>query len=130
LSETVTDLLEPVIVGVAPSTAPLLDAIVTLCGTGELFVKSIVTEPAFAVSELVSYFSAPLGSAASLSVPPPAGADADEDEALLEDEDEGDELLALLALMLEELLELPQPASATSADRRPAVQRRFIGSTP
>src|SRR5947208_7687056 len=38
--------------------------IVTLWGTGELLVKSIFTAPAFAVADVTSYLSCPLGSAA------------------------------------------------------------------
>ena len=41
LSERV--FVEPVKVGVAPSTLPAAFAIVTLCGSGDLLVKSIVT---------------------------------------------------------------------------------------
>ena len=48
--------------------------IATSCGTGESFVMSIVTGPAFAASADLSNFSWPEGSAASASLePPPAG---------------------------------------------------------
>ena len=40
----------------------------TLCPTGEALAKAIVTAPAFAVSEVVLYFSWPSGLAASASV--------------------------------------------------------------
>jgi hypothetical protein len=62
-------------VGVAPNTAPLLDAIVTLCASGELLVNWIVTVPALTLSDVVSNFSAPPGPVASLSSPPVAAAE-------------------------------------------------------
>src|SRR5271157_3190249 len=74
-----------------------------LCINGDMFVKLIVTFPAFAVSELSVNFSCPLGSAASVSVVLPAAA-ADVDGA---DED------AELELLLE-LLELPHAATASA----------------
>jgi hypothetical protein len=37
----------------APSTLPLIDATVTLWGSGEWFVNSILTSPAFAMSDFV-----------------------------------------------------------------------------
>ncbi len=42
---------------VAPTTLPLLDAIVTLWLTGEALLKSIVTLPADEVTEVLSNFS-------------------------------------------------------------------------
>jgi hypothetical protein len=107
-------------VGVAPTTGPLLPcSIVTLCIRGAIFVKSIVTFPAFAISELFVNFNCPPGSAASESEPLPAtGAGADPvvvDAAGVLGEDGALLLLPLLPLLL--LLELPQAArlSATAA---------------
>src|SRR5437763_1161840 len=72
----VTLLEPPWKVGVSLTTAPEEEATVTLCGSEEELVKSIATLPALAVSEDLSNFSSPLGSAASASFvsPPPAGA--------------------------------------------------------
>jgi hypothetical protein len=50
-------LLAPWKVGVAPTTAPDEEATVTLWLREAMFVKSIETLPALAVSEVVSYFS-------------------------------------------------------------------------
>jgi hypothetical protein len=71
---SVTDrvLLPPWNVGVAPTTEPFVPCwIVRLWPMDEEFVKSIVTLPALAVSELFVNFSAPLGSAAWEIVAPP-----------------------------------------------------------
>ena len=84
-----------------------------------MFVKSIVTFPALALSELFVNFNWPLGSAASESEPLlAAGAGADPvvvDAAGVLGEDGALLLLPLLPLLL--LLELPQAArlSATAA---------------
>ena len=68
LSVSVSVLLPPLNVGVAPSSLPPAVVTVTLCGSGALFVRSIETLPALgAVSDVVSYFSCPDGSAASAS---------------------------------------------------------------
>jgi hypothetical protein len=82
-------------------------------------VKSIVTLPALAVSEVVSYFSSPSGFACRLSVdaaavPPP------EDELWEEEEEEVLGVVAGAAGADEELdvelpFEEPQPASASAA---------------
>ena len=58
-------------VGVAPSTVPEADATVTLCPSGAMFVKLIMTLPALALSAVVLYFSWPPGLAAMLNVCPP-----------------------------------------------------------
>jgi hypothetical protein len=72
---TVSFLVAPENVGVAPITDPLVPCwMVMLWGSEDLLVKSIVTLPALAVSELLVNFSAPLGSAESLielPAPPP-----------------------------------------------------------
>src|SRR4051812_24887537 len=74
----VTLALLELICGVLPSCFEPLRT-VTSCGVGAALVKSIATSPALAVSLSVSYLSAPLGSAASLTVLPggPAGAGAE-----------------------------------------------------
>jgi len=121
----VSVLLPPENVGVWPTTAPLLEAIVTLCPTGDWLVKSIVTFPDLALSEVVSYLSAPLGLAASLSelpAPPEDGA------AALVLEDVG--AAAADDVELDELLEPPQPASARTAANAPAGRRSFVFMVP
>src|ERR1700683_2813384 len=60
-SVTVSVLLSPLKVGVAPTTACDEDSSVTLCSSGDMFVKSIATLPALAVSLLVLYCSLPSG---------------------------------------------------------------------
>ena len=100
-------LVPPWNVGVAPSTLPALDASVRLWGSGEWFVKSIVDLPAFEVRDVVLYDNLPLGLAASCSVAPPD---------------------VPVAGVERELAELPQPASATSATRTPAVKTRLMCS--
>lgn len=114
---TVRAFVPPWNVGVAPTTGPLLPcSIVTLCIRGAIFVKSIVTFPVLALSELFVNFNWPPGSAASESEPLlAAGAGADPvvvDAAGVLGEDG-----ALLLLLLLLLLELPQAArlSATAA---------------
>jgi hypothetical protein len=73
LSVTLSVLVPPVNVGVAPTTAPLVPSwIVRLCASGEALVKLIVTVPAFAVSVLFVNLSWPLGSAAIDCEPPAA----------------------------------------------------------
>ena len=94
--------------GVAPTTGPLLPCwIVTLCMSGAVFVNSIVTFPALALSELFVNFNWPPVSAASESEPLlAAGAGAEPvvvDAAGVLGEDG-----ALLLLLL--LLETPQAA--------------------
>jgi hypothetical protein len=82
-----------------------------------MFVKSMLTFPALAVNEVVSYFSWPCGLEARLKVcpalaPPVAGAGAEEVAELVV----GAAAL-LLVVAAEELLlgeELPHPASASS----------------
>jgi hypothetical protein len=108
---TVRVLLPPWKVGVAPTTGPLVPCwIVMLCISGDMLVKTIVTLPAFALSELFVYFNAPLGSAelvrTLLACAAPAGAEADVD-VLEATEDDAE--LALLAVVLE--LELPHAAT-------------------
>lgn len=138
---TLNVLLPPWNVGVAPTTEPLLEAIVRLCATGELFVKSTVTLPADADSDEVSNLSAPLGSAASFNVPP-----ATAELAALLTAELADELTLLAAEVAAELtdeliddaadeaaddiellaLDPPQPATAIGASTRMAVRRRLI----
>jgi hypothetical protein len=100
-------------VGVSPTTEPEGLAIVTLWPSGDAFVKLIVTEPGFAVSDVLSNFSCPSTLAARLigCVLPTEVDGAGVDAAVLA----GVELAVLAAVELEELLleELPQPASAT-----------------
>src|SRR5204863_1267137 len=69
-------------VGVAPSTLALLGR-VTLCSSGALFVKEIVTVPALALSCLVSKPSSPWGLAASFSEVAAAGAGAGAEAAVV-----------------------------------------------
>jgi hypothetical protein len=81
LSVTVSVLLPPLNVGVAPTVGPLVPCwIVKLWATCEEFVKLIVTLPALADSEDFVNFSAPLGSADCVSAapPPPAAEDAED----------------------------------------------------
>lgn len=96
---------------------PLVDAIVTLCGRGESFEKSIVTFPAFAASDVVLYANRPLGLAASFSAPAVVSACVGVEEAL-----GVDPVPAELALL--ELPQLLQPTSAASASRTLAVKSR------
>ena len=71
-SVTVNVLLPPENTGVFPITEPLLPCWMTMSwGTGDLLVKSIVTLPDLAVSELFVNFSWPVGSADWLTVAPP-----------------------------------------------------------
>jgi hypothetical protein len=109
-------------VGVAPSTAPLLDVTVTLWGRGEVLVKSIVTLPAFADSEVVSNFRAPPGSAASFNAPPDEAAGAGVEAVALEVVAGGAAVEEDVVLL--ELLD-PHPASTTSANS-PATKVRFM----
>jgi hypothetical protein len=65
----------PANVGVAPTTAPEDDAMVTLCSSEAELVKAIETLPALAVSDVVSNFNWPSAFAARLSaVAAPAAA--------------------------------------------------------
>jgi nitroreductase len=104
----------PLKVGVAPTLAPLEDSIVTLCGNGDLLVKSIDTCPAFALSVFVLYLSWPSGFASRLTLEDPpelvlgAGV-VDAAELVLGG------AAAVLAEDELELEELPHPASASSA---------------
>src|SRR5437763_4742665 len=86
---------------------------VRLWGSEELFVKSMLTEPAFALRVALVNFSCPPGSAASVIVPPPPPAEAElaGAEELVEVALEEAGALELAALLLL-LLEPPQAASA------------------
>jgi hypothetical protein len=114
----------PLNVGVAPTTAPALLAIVKLCGSEEAFVNLTVTLPAFAVSDELVNLSEPLGSAESeivLAPPPPADVDeeaADVDVAgLLDVElDAADDAAPLLLL-----LDPPQAAIPRASATTPTV---------
>jgi hypothetical protein len=126
----------PLNVGVAPTFAPDDDSTVTLCISAAMFVKSIVTAPAFAVSALVLYSSLPSGFASRLTlldalVPLLAGVEAvvdavvDAVEAVV-----AGGLVVLAALLVEELEdELPQPAStaarSASVDTASTKRLRF-----
>ena len=117
LRSTLTVFVPPWNVGVAPTTGPLVPCwIVMLCINGDMFVKMIVTFPAFAVSELFVNFNAPLGSAASDSDPLAAGTDpvVADDEALDAGDDEAEAELAVLLLLLL-LLELPHAATPSAS---------------
>src|SRR5579871_2017897 len=96
-------------VGVDPSTFPPDDSTETLCASGAMLVISIVTFPAFAVSDFVLYSSCPLFAASSFSalLAPLAGA-AGVVVALV--------VAGVVAASLVVVLfdELPHPASATS----------------
>jgi hypothetical protein len=101
-------------VGVAPTTAPEADAMVTLWGRGDAFVNAIETWPALAVSEVVSNFNRPAGLAVRLSVcaaPLVAGAGVEE-LAELGAVGVGAALVAEEADELVVLDELPQPVNA------------------
>ncbi len=128
-------------VGVAPTTDPLLEAIVTLCISGDMFVKAIVTLPDDAVSDVVLYLSAPLGSAESFNAPPVTAEDTElaalltaevAEELTDEAPDEAAELTEELAdeaadeMALLALEDPPQPASPVSARSRPGISRRLI----
>jgi hypothetical protein len=67
---TVALVLPPVTSSV-PSPLTPFPSIFTSCGSEESFVKSIVTEPAVASTEVSSNLSAPLGSAEIWTVEPP-----------------------------------------------------------
>jgi hypothetical protein len=68
-SVIVTVLVPFVKVGVDPTVLPAESVIVTLCGVVDAFSKSIVTEPAEAVSDVCSNIRLPFGSACSVSFP-------------------------------------------------------------
>ena len=68
LSLSVSVLVPPMNVGVAPTTEPLVPCCtVKLWASGELLVKLIVTVPAFAVSVLLVNFKCTDGSAETVS---------------------------------------------------------------
>jgi hypothetical protein len=97
-------------------------------------VKSIVTLPAFALSEVLSNFSCPLGSAATASEDPPAGAAAVLDVAALVDVEV---LVAAGADAVLLLLELepphaarPRAAAATHNTTAGNLSIRDISSRP
>jgi hypothetical protein len=95
-----------------------------LCSRDAVFVKSIVTLPALAVSELASNFSWPSGLAASFSVGPPASllaAGAGVEELL----DVAGAAGALAGADAEELVlldEPPQPARASRPVARVSIE--------
>jgi hypothetical protein len=91
-----------------------------------MFVKLTLTLPAFAVSELLVNFSAPLGSAASLSV-----LAAPEDAGVLDagGVDAGVELVVDAGgaeEAVELLLEPPHAASPTVSANAPSVTARYL----
>ncbi len=108
----------PLNVGVAPSFWPEEDSIVTLCSSGDMFVKSIDTLPELAVSDFVLYASWPSLFASRLRREEPAPALDAAPVEVLAVEDVLELVLGVVALVLEEPLELellPHPASASSA---------------
>jgi hypothetical protein len=116
LSDTLFE--PPENVGVAPTTAPVEDATVKLCGSEEAFVNATETLPALAVSEFVSNFNWPSALAAMLSAELPVAGAGVEAAAELEVVGAG---AALVVAAVEELVvldELPQPANAS----RPAAR--------
>ena len=130
MRSTVRVFVPPMNVGVAPSTVPLEDASVKLCASGDEFVKSIVTLPAFACSELVVNISIPLGFAAieTVLLPEDAGAAAGVEDA-------GAAVLVagalVVGLLLEVVLELlPHPATASTATAVAARRTLVICATP
>ncbi len=118
LSVTLSVFEPPLNVGVAPTFSPEDDSIVTLCASGEAFVKSIATLPAVALSDFVLYSSWPSLFASRLRLlEPPAGAAAVDVEAVLAVVVLAELVVGVSAALEEELEldELPQPASASSA---------------
>jgi len=80
-------LVPPWKVAVAPTTAPEADATVRLCDRVAVFVKEIDTEPALAVSVVLSNFNRPSELAARLRVLPAAGAGAAAEELVVAEEE-------------------------------------------
>ena len=125
----------PLNVGVAPTFSPDEDSTVTLCGSGALFVKSIDTLPAFALSDVVSYFSWPSGFASRLTLDEPpeadplAGAGVEAVVGVVVELVVG-ACAAVLAEELELDEELPQPASASSTAASAGIEiqstERFV----
>jgi hypothetical protein len=125
LSFTLSVLVPPSNVGVAPTVAPVAPVpcwIVRLCASGEPLVNLIVTVPAVACSELVVNLSWPLGSAATASDPPAAPPVALAALEVLEALDAGAEVAVELAADDELLLEPPSP-EADREDGRADQQR-------
>ena len=60
------------------------DSIVMLCISGDMLVKSIVTFPALALSDDLTYLSSPLGLASSLSTCPEAAPELDGAELVVD----------------------------------------------
>jgi hypothetical protein len=125
---SVNVLAPPRKVGVAPSTAPLPVAIVTLWGSDEAFVKSIVTVPAFAARNVLLYFRIPLALAASLMLPRVTLIFAGFEEVL-------PDVVAACVPPVDDVVPLgrtdpPQPTSAVSANRTPAVKIRAMCKPP
>jgi hypothetical protein len=121
-------------VGVAPTTAPEADATVKLWPSGDIFVKSIDTLPALAVSEVLSNFSCPSGLVSRLNARAPL-APAELDAGVGAGVGLVLELAAELEVVacaepldgadVEELVvldELPQPAIASTPRRRATLQ--------
>jgi hypothetical protein len=120
-------------VGVEPTVAPEEDSIFTLCASGAMFVKSTVTLPAFALSDLVLYSSWPSLLASRLTVLAPAAAPVVDVAELVVGAAAVAELVvgACAAELDDELeLELPQPARAatvaTSANDEIADATRLV----
>lgn len=118
-------LLVPWIVGVAPAVAPAEDSTVRLWPTSDMFLKLIVTLPAFALSAAVLKERAPSGFASTLRAP-----DADpEDSVPPEAEVDGVLAAGVSGVLAEELEldELPQPARTMSPrSNAPAARLRVM----
>jgi hypothetical protein len=111
-------------VGVAPSTLPEGEATVRLCSSEAVFVKAMLTLPAFADSEVVSNFKRPSVFAARASAFPSP-------ELVVGVEGVGELVVAVVAGVLAgaglaELVlleELPHPDSASRPIARASIER-------
>src|SRR5580693_6462082 len=117
LRSSVNSFVPPWKVGVAPTILPAEDSIVMLCPSGDMFVKSIETLPALALSVVLLYLSWPSALASRLSAPLGEVLDDVDVLAVLE-------LVGVLGVVagavVEELVleEPPQPASASTPTAR------------
>lgn len=106
-------MLSPLNVGVAPTTEPEGDATVTLWESEDMFVKSMDTVPALAVSDVVSYFNWPAELAARLRAPAGAEEVVDVDCAVVAGVVAAGVVAAGVDAEELVLLDFPQPASAS-----------------
>ena len=128
LRVTLSVLVPPLNVGVAPTVFPLVPCwIVMLWATDDMLAKWIVTLPALADSESFVNLSCPVGLAASLSVleppPPPlalAPPELVDDVELVDEAGADDEVLLLL-------LELPQAATPTARAATLRARAEILG---